>query len=146
MPIAVACACIGETMGATIFFLAIKLAFVEVKDRKRKDFLDPWRKKIQHDQAYYLLFLRLSHLLPFWLINVGAGLFHIRITTFIWTTFIGIFPLVFLLVDGAKSLSKYFETHTHFELKEIFTTQLDIALLGLGCLALLPLLYKKYIK
>lgn len=143
MPLAIAYACISETVGATIFFLAVRLAYRETLGQRKKTMLNEMRIKIHDDQACYLLFLRFSHLLPFWLINVGAGVFHIRTVTFIWTTLIGVLPLTFFLVDGGESLSKYFETHAHFQFKEVFTTQLKIALIALGCFALLPILYKK---
>ncbi len=145
MPLAIAYVCISETIGATIFFLAFRLAFTGTINRENKGILHKMQIKIKNDEACYLLFLRFSHILPFWLVDVGAGLFRIKSFTFIWTTFVGVIPLAFFLVDSGESLSKYFETHTHFVLKELFTTQFKIAMLGLACLALLPILYKKYI-
>jgi uncharacterized membrane protein YdjX (TVP38/TMEM64 family) len=144
MPLAIAYACISETIGAVIFFWAIKLAYVETLGKRKNHPLHKIQVKIHDDQACYLLFFRFSHLLPFWLINVGAGVFRLRTFTFIWTTVLGILPLTFFLVEGAESLSKYFETHTHFKLKELFTLQLKISLIALGCFALLPVLYKKF--
>jgi uncharacterized membrane protein YdjX (TVP38/TMEM64 family) len=144
MPLAIAYACISETIGATLFFLASRLATEETLGEKRQGVLAKMQKELYSHQACYLLFLRFSHLLPFWLVNFGAGVFHLRTRTFIWTTLIGVIPLTFFLVEGGESLSKYFETHTHFTLKEIFTTQLKISLLGLGLIALLPIAYQKY--
>jgi uncharacterized membrane protein YdjX (TVP38/TMEM64 family) len=74
---------------------------------------------------------------------LGAGLLQVKIKTFIWTTFVGVLPLTYFLTEGGASLSSYFETHTFFMLKDIFTTQLKIALIVLGCFALLPIIYKK---
>ncbi len=144
MPLAIAYACLSETIGATIFFLAVKLAYTETLGKKKKTFFQRMRSKAQHDQVYYLLFFRFSHLLPFWVINAGAGIFRVRTLTFVWTTLVGVLPLSFFIADAGGSLSKYFETHAHFHLKEVFTTQLKIALIALGCIALLPILYKKF--
>lgn len=144
MPLAIAYACISETIGATVFFWAVKLAFVGTLGEKKGHPLHKLLLKFQSNQASYLLFLRFSHLLPFWLTNTGAAVFHARTSTFIWTTLVGVIPLTFFLVNGAESLSKYFETHTHFHVREIFTTQLKISLIALGCIALLPVLYKKF--
>lgn len=146
MPLAITYVCISETIGATIFFEAVKLAFARTLGEKKGHPLHKLLVKFQSNQASYLLFLRFSHLLPFWVTNTGASAFHARRSTFIWTTFIGVIPLTFFLVDGAESLSKYFETHTHFHVKEIFTTQLKIALIALGCIALLPIFFKKFTK
>ncbi len=145
LPLAIIYSCIAETAGATIFFLAARLAFIETLGKRKGDFIHDLQMKFQVNQAYYLLFLRFSHLLPFWLINLTAGIFRVRISTFIWTTFIGIIPLTFFIAESGASLSKYFETHTHFAFKEAFTTEVKIALVVLGCIALLPIAYKKFI-
>jgi uncharacterized membrane protein YdjX (TVP38/TMEM64 family) len=79
-------------------------------------------------------------------VNVGAALLRFKISTFIWTTFVGTLPLIFFLADAGGSLSKYFAIHKHFHLSEVLTTQLKLALIGMGCLALLPLIYKKFKK
>lgn len=143
LPLAVCYACLSETIGGTLFFLATRLAFFETLGKKKVLWLHEMKRKFQADEACYLLFLRFSHLLPFWVINLGAGIFHIRIWTFIWTALIGVLPLTYFLADGGASLSKYFETHTHFQLTEIFTTELKISLIALGLIALLPIAYKK---
>jgi uncharacterized membrane protein YdjX (TVP38/TMEM64 family) len=146
LPLAVAYSCIAETLGGLMFFLSARLAFLHTVQMKKKGYLHEMKVKFHDDQACYLLFLRFSHLLPFWVINLGAGLFHVRTWTFIWTTLIGVFPLTFFLAEGGASLSKYFQTHTHFYLKEVFTPQLKLSLIGLGIVALLPILYKNFKK
>ena len=145
MPLAIFYTCLSETIGGTLFFLAARLAFVETIGKRKMPRLNHMKRKFQEDEACYLLFLRFSHILPFWIINLGAGVFHGRVWTFIWTTLIGVLPLAYFLVDGGASLSKYFETHSHFDFREVFTTQLKISLIALGCIALLPIAYKKFI-
>jgi uncharacterized membrane protein YdjX (TVP38/TMEM64 family) len=146
LPLAIAYACISETLGATLFFLAIRLAYTETMQGKKKGFWYKTQKKFQKDQVSYLLFFRFSHLLPFWLINAGAGIFHTRTITFIWTTLIGVAPLAFFIAESGGSLSRYFETHTHFSLRGVFTPEIKIALIILGCMALLPIVYRKFRK
>ena len=143
MPLAIAYACLSETIGAAIFFWAVKLFSSETLKKQHKHPFHKLEKGFHTNQANYLLFFRFSHLMPFWLINLGAGLLRAKTSTFLWTTLIGVLPLTFFLVNGAESLSKYFETHTHFEFREIFTTQLKISLIALGCIALLPVLYQR---
>jgi uncharacterized membrane protein YdjX (TVP38/TMEM64 family) len=144
MPLAIAYVCISETIGGTMFFLSARLAISQAVGKKTGKLLSGMGRKLHEDQASYLLFLRFSHLLPFWVINLGAGIFRvIKIKTFIWTTLIGVLPLTYILVDEGANLSKYLETHTHFTLKSIFTTNLKVSLIALGCTALLPIVYKK---
>ncbi len=143
IPLAIIYVCFAETLGGTLFFLAARMAFMETLGDKHKSRLSGMRKKFHAEEIYYLLFLRFSHLIPFWLINLAAGLFHVKTRTFIWTTVVGVLPLTYFLVLGGSSLSTYFETHTTFNLREIFTTQLKISLILLGLFALLPIFFKK---
>ncbi len=143
LPLAILYSCIAETVGATLFFLAARLAFVETLGKRKGYFMHGLQKKFQANQVYYLLFLRFSHLLPFWIINLSAGIFRVRTSTFIWTTFVGVIPLTFFIAESGANLSKYFETHTHFTFKGAFTPEIKIALVVLGFIALLPLAYKK---
>lgn len=145
LPLAIIYSCIAETIGATIFFLAARLAFMETLGKRKGYLMHEMEMKFQANQACYLLFFRFSHLLPFWLINLGASVFHVKISTFVWTTFIGVIPLSFFIAESGASLSQYFETHTRFTFGGVFTTQVKIALIFLGCLALLPIAYKKFI-
>jgi uncharacterized membrane protein YdjX (TVP38/TMEM64 family) len=143
MPLAVTYACLSETIGAGLFFWAVKFFSSETLKKQHKHSFLKLEKGFHSNQASYLLFFRFSHLMPFWLINVAAGLLRARTSTFLWTTLIGVLPLTFFLVNGAESLSTYFATHTHFTFREIFTTQLKISLIALGCIALLPVLYHR---
>jgi uncharacterized membrane protein YdjX (TVP38/TMEM64 family) len=146
LPLAITYCCIAETIGATLFFLAARLAFMETLEKRKGYLMHGMQTKFQANQVYYLLFLRFSHLLPFWVINLCAGIFRVRTSAFIWTTFIGVMPLTFFMANSGASLSQYFETHTHFTLQGVFTTQVKIGLIFLGCIALLPIAYKKFIK
>jgi uncharacterized membrane protein YdjX (TVP38/TMEM64 family) len=151
-PLAVLYCCLSETLGALIFYSAIKLSVKETlaEEKKRwwekKSWWETMRLKAEHNQTCYLLFLRFSHILPFWLINTAAAVLHCRTFTFIWTTFVGTLPLILFLADAGGSLSKYFAIHNHLHLSEIFSTRLKLALVGMGCCALLPILYKKFKK
>jgi uncharacterized membrane protein YdjX (TVP38/TMEM64 family) len=144
LPLAITYSCLSETIGATLFFLATRLAYMETLGKRKGYLMHGMQVKFQANQVYYLLFLRFSHLLPFWLINFAAGIVHVRTRTFIWTTLIGVLPLTFFFAESGASLSKYFETHANFSLKGIFTTEAKITLILLGCIALLPIAYKKF--
>jgi uncharacterized membrane protein YdjX (TVP38/TMEM64 family) len=143
LPLAVAYTCIAETVGAVIFFWATQLAFAQTLGKRKGYLMHSMETKFQTNQVYYLLFLRLSHLLPFWVINLAAGVFRLRTSTFLWTTFVGVIPFTIIIADSGSSLSKYFETHTHFSLKDAFTPEVKIGLIVLGAIALLPIVYKK---
>lgn len=143
LPLATIYACFAETFGALLFYLAIRLAFKEALSKKKRHHWNEIEAKLQADEACYLLFLRFSHLLPFWIVNLVSGIFEVRVWTFLWTTFIGVVPMTFFLADAGANLSKYLETHTHLVLKDIFTPQLKAILIASACISLLPIVYKK---
>lgn len=144
IPLAILYSCIAETIGATLFFLAARLAFKESFGREKTSRWNEMKKKFQADEVYYLLFLRFYHLIPFWIVNLGAGILRVSTKTFIWTTLIGVLPLAYFLAEGGSSLSQYFEHQAAFKLRSLFTTQLKISLIVLSVITLLPLAYKKY--
>lgn len=139
LPLAIVYIVFSETIGATLFFMAADAALTH-----DNHYLANLQRKVQKRQVYYLLFFRFSHLLPYWVINVASALFSIRRWTFIWTTCVGVLPLAIVLSQGGSGLSRYFEQHTHFSITDIFTTQIKIMLIGLGLLALLPLLLEHF--
>ena len=44
------------------------------------------------DAFNYLLFLRLTPVFPFWLVNIAAALAQVRLKTFVGATILGIIP------------------------------------------------------
>lgn len=100
------------------------------------------RKKFTEHDISYLLFLRFSHVLPFWLTNVCAAYFKISFKTFVWTCFVGVIPLSVILADAGHSLSVLFAENRYLTITDIFTPEIKFALLALGLLALLPIVYQ----
>lgn len=142
LPLAIFYIVVSETLGATVFLWAVETAFQSSFYRKKGIVFQQLQQKLQHNQVYYLLFFRFSHLIPFWLINVVSALLNIPKWTFLWTTCIGILPLSVILAQAGAGLSHYLEHHTHFSIDNIFTLQIKITLVCLGILALLPLFFQ----
>jgi uncharacterized membrane protein YdjX (TVP38/TMEM64 family) len=96
---------IGAMSGALLaFWLARKLGrrFVEASlGAKSRNRLDRWSV----DQgAPTLLICRLIPVIAFNLINYAAGLTHVRVWTFIWTTGLGILPITALTTAIGASM------------------------------------------
>ena len=84
----------GALIGATLIFLAVKTAFGDVLREKAGDGAAQFQKGFERDAFSYLLMLRIIPL-PFFLINVAAGLFDVRARTYVTATAIGIIPGTF---------------------------------------------------
>ena len=94
----------------------------------------------------YLLTLRLIPLFPFWAVNIVPGLLSVPLRTFTLSTFIGIIPATFVFAYLGEGLGDVFMNQEEFSLSSVAEPKLVLALTGLGILALLPVLWKKFKK
>ncbi len=143
LPLAFFYCLFSETLGAFFCFQIVRFLGRSLNLQEYR-FLHKVRRSLKKHEASYLLFLRLSHLLPFWLINVCAGYFSVRLWTFLWTTFVGILPLTYFLIQAGHSLQKSLALQQPFKFSSLFTPEIDLILLLLGLLTLLPIVYKKW--
>jgi uncharacterized membrane protein YdjX (TVP38/TMEM64 family) len=142
LPLAILDISLSETLGAYLFYEAVGIAFVPPLHRNKKSFFWKLEKKIQSNEVSFLLFFRFTHLIPFFLINTAAACFEIKRRTFLWTTFVGILPLSYVLAQAGSGLGAFLENNESFSLSAIFNTKVEIALFALGVFALFPLLFK----
>jgi len=82
---------IGLTAAALLSFLVGRFLVRHMLHRRWQIYLRWISKKFAQEGAFYLLWLRMAHV-PFTLVNYGAGATNIPLTTFWWTTHVGILP------------------------------------------------------
>lgn len=134
---------VGATMGATFLFYAAKTALGDSLQKKAGPFLKKMEKGFQENAVSYLLFLRFVPLFPFWLVNLAPAFFHVRATTYIWTTFVGIIPGAFVFTLAGSGLSALFESPQGLSIDAIFNLKIKLALLALAVTALIPIVIKR---
>lgn len=134
---------IGATVGATFVFFIAKSAVAEIFVKKAGPKLQAMKKGFSKNAANYLLFLRLVPLFPFWLVNLAPAVFQVPLSTFIWTTFIGIIPGAFAFSQAGTGLHSVFAHDQPLSLSSLINKEVKIALTALGILALLPIFLKK---
>jgi uncharacterized membrane protein YdjX (TVP38/TMEM64 family) len=114
---------------------------------------------LEQDAASYLMFLRLTPIFPFWLVNLAAAVARVRLTTFLWTTFFGVMPGGFAFATAGEALGGILERQArayrncvaqgssvcslHVGPVDLIDPALLLALLFLGTLALIPVLMKR---
>jgi uncharacterized membrane protein YdjX (TVP38/TMEM64 family) len=134
---------IGATVGATALFLAARTA---IGDSLRKR-AGPWLKKMEagfkENAVSYLLFLRLIPVFPFVAVNLVPAVLGMKLRDFVLATFVGIIPGSFVFTAVGVGLGSVFDAGQEFSAANILTPKLCLALAGLACLALLPVVYKK---
>jgi uncharacterized membrane protein YdjX (TVP38/TMEM64 family) len=116
-------------------------------------------KGLQEDAANYLLFLRFTPVIPFFLINVAAALFGVPLRTFAWCTYVGIMPAAFALAGAGSALDSVMASQkdaiaackaaggaacsADLSFSRLLTTGVLSAMVGLGVLAITPVLVKR---
>lgn len=137
---------IAATIGATILFLIAKTALGE----SLRAYAGPWvqkmRKGFKEDGFYYLLVLRLIPLFPFFVVNLVPAFLEVKIRTYIGATLIGIIPGSFVYATVGAGIGSVFDAGESFEVANILTPQVWVALIGLAVLAILPVVYRKFKK
>lgn len=135
---------ISATVGACLIFLSVKLALGPSLGKKATPWLKFMEEGFDKNEANYLLFLRLVPLVPFWAINIGAALLNVRGKVFFWVTLFGIIPGSLVYVAAGNGLQAVFASGREPNLDIIFNPEIFLPLLGLGLLALIPVLYRWY--
>ena len=94
----------ASTAGATLAFLISRhLLGAALRDRYA-DAVSRFDAALRRDGAYYLFTLRLTPVVPFWLVNLAMGLVPIRTATFWWVSQLGMLPGTFVFVFAGSQV------------------------------------------
>lgn len=128
---------VGATIGGTMVFLAARYLFADSARRR----MGPMGRRIADgfsaNAFSYLLFLRLVPF-PYFLVNLAPAFTAIKVRTFVAATAIGIIPGTFVFVNLGQALGRIESTQQLLSLETLG------ALALLGCLALTPVLIKRW--
>jgi len=125
-------ATIASTIGAILVFLIARYLIADWARAR----LERWNstKKIMgklHEDAFgYLIFMRAVPLFPFWFVNMIFAFSPINTRQYAVGTYVGMFPVSFVLVNLGQSLS------TVDSMEQLFTGEVIMSLALIGLLAL----------
>jgi uncharacterized membrane protein YdjX (TVP38/TMEM64 family) len=134
---------IGATLGSVAVFLAARSAFYELFHARAQTVLARFEEGFRRDAFSYLLFLRLVPVFPFWLVNIVPALLGMRLGPYTLATLIGIIPAAIVYASVGASFGLLFDRGETPDLTIIFEWRFLLPLLGLGALALMPVLYAR---
>lgn len=137
-------AVIGATLGATAVFLAARSAFGDLLRRRAGRAVEAMREGFRRDAFNYLLFLRLVPAFPFFLVNLVPAFLGVPTRTYVLATVVGIVPGGFVFASVGSGLGSIFDGSGAIGIADVLTTQVVLALAGLGALALLPILLRRW--
>src|SRR5262249_10510453 len=149
---------LGSTIGATTVFLIASSAFGEKLLRRVGARAESFAAAFRADAFYYVMFLRLMPV-PSWFTNLTAALCAVRLPIFVAATAIGRTPGSFLLALFGAGLDSMIaaqepvyrvclaadglDCRIDSAPANVVTPMLIAALVGLGLLALLPVLARR---
>ena len=136
-------ALLGTTLGASAVFLAARAGLGGLAGRAGRH-TATIADGFCRNAFNYLMFLRLVPLFPFTLVNVAAALAGIPLRTYVLGTLIGTIPSVFIYASFGDLLIDLAERGTLPDTSLLHQPRLLFPLLGLGALALLPIIVARW--
>lgn len=135
---------IGATIGATGVFLAARYALADFLRNKAGGSIKKMEQGFQENGLSYLLFLRLIPVFPFWLVNLVPAFLGVSVGHYVLGTAIGIIPGSLVYASVGDGVGAVLEAGQDVNLGIIFEPRFLLPIVGLGVLALLPIVYKKF--
>jgi len=130
---------VGATTGATLAFLTARYLLRDTVEQKFGKWLGPFQEGFAKNAFSYLMTLRLIPLFPFFVVNLVSGLTRVNVGTYVTATALGIIPGSFVYAYAGRQLG------TINSLKEIASPNVIGAFVLLGLLALVPIVYKRFV-
>ena len=128
----------ASSIGSTFCFLFSRYALRNYTQVKFEKYLEKVNKGIEQDGWLYLLFLRLSPIFPFFIINLVFGLTKMRALEFYLVSQVGMFVGTAIFVNAGVQIGNL------NSIEEILTLKVIMSLTLIGIFPILiKLIYKK---
>jgi len=96
---------VGATIGATLSFLAARYLLGNWIQRKYAVSLSAFNEEVSANGHRYLFTLRVAPIMPFFLVNLFAGLTKISLKKFVIVTALGILPGSLIYANAGRQLA-----------------------------------------
>lgn len=139
-PVALLLVCSCSSMGAGICYMLSSLLGKQLVMDQFSERVLKWQSEIEKHSdnlLHYVVFLRVTPLLPNWFINIASPVLGVPFSAFFWGTFVGVAPPSFLFLQAGTTL----EQLTHEDVKWSYHSLLLIVIFA--ALSLLPVLYNR---
>ena len=134
---------VGATVGATLVFLAARTVLGDVLRERAGPWLQRMQAGFQADAFSYLLTLRLVPLFPFFVVNLVPAFLGVPLRTYVVATGVGIVPGALVFTFTGAGIGSVLDGPEGLDVAGIFSPEIVGAMVGLGLLALLPVVYKR---
>ncbi|RPH06728.1 MAG: TVP38/TMEM64 family protein [Alphaproteobacteria bacterium TMED93] len=110
---------IASSLGASVCFLISKYTLKEFLHNRFKRTLKKINLGFKENGMFYLFFLRLVPIFPFFIINFLFGLTSMKLLNFFVVSFVGMMPGILLYVNAGSQISKINSTQDILSFKII---------------------------
>jgi uncharacterized membrane protein YdjX (TVP38/TMEM64 family) len=136
---------VGATIGAILVFLIARSALADSARRRAGPWLRWMEEGFRENAFSYTLVLRLVPLFPFFIVNLVPAVLGVPLRTYALATLLGIIPASYVYATAGAGLGTLLAQGEDISVTGSLTPEVVVALSGLGVLALLPVLYKRYL-
>ena len=124
----------ASSFGATLAMLIARYALSNMVWRRFESQMETINQGMKRDGAFYLFALRLTPVVPFFIVNLLMGLTQIRAFTFYWVSQLGMLALTMVYVNAGTQLAN---------LRSLSGIASPLLLGSLALAGIVPLLLKK---
>ena len=133
----------GASLGACLLFSAARGFLAPRLRRQMGGPIAALRPGLERDGFSYVLAMRLIPVMPFWLVNLAAGLCGVRPAHFALATLLGVIPLTTVYAAVGAGLGEVLAQGGTPDLSRALSTPVLLGLFGLAGLALLPIFRRR---
>jgi uncharacterized membrane protein YdjX (TVP38/TMEM64 family) len=138
----------SANIGAILIFLALRSAIGGGLRRAAAPWLERFDSRINDNAFFYLLMLRLIPPLPFWVVNLAASCFDVKLRDYALATVIGVIPIILAFTMVGAALREALDAGAALDPAAaaqhvLGSPQFIAATLALIAFALLPTLYNR---
>ncbi|MFA5422316.1 MAG: VTT domain-containing protein [Phycisphaerae bacterium] len=122
---------IATTLNAVLAFMVARSFIGERVQKKWHRQLQTFNDHLANNDHLYLILVRLVPIMPFFVLNLIAGLTKIRMRTFVWTTALGSLPGIIIQCYAGRQLLSLNSVNDIFTPKVIITIALLVTMVAL---------------
>lgn len=126
----------ASALGACLALLSARFLFREQIERRYPEKLNKINQGIKKEGNAYLFALRLSPLIPYFIVNLVVGVTAFRLATFYWVSQLGMLPETVIYVSAGSQLAQL------TSLQDVLSPTLIISLSFIG---IFPLIAKRLV-
>jgi uncharacterized membrane protein YdjX (TVP38/TMEM64 family) len=147
---------VAATAGAVAIFLIARSSLGDFLERRAGAFVSRMIDGFNRDAFHYLLFLRLTPVFPFWVVNIVPALLNMKLGPYVAATAMGIIPATFAysyVGAGLDSLIAAQERanpgcaqagNCEIDPSALVTPQILVAMAALAVISILPVIIRKW--